>query len=72
MTGSNKGGITSGRASGRPSSKLRSSMGSSGGLTGGAFKKVRSDMNLESPDKRASSPDMAAKKTLARPRFDTY
>ena len=42
-------------------------MGSSGGLTSGAFKKVRSDMNFV-PERNAS-PDAAAKKTLARPRF---
>jgi hypothetical protein len=41
-------------------------MGSSGGLTGAAFKKVRSDFNLE--EERNVSPE-AIKKATARPRF---
>ena len=64
MPGSTK----NGRASVRGSSKLRSSVGSSGGLLGG-FKKVRSDMQLDTQD-RNSSPDQTARKGTARPRFN--
>ena len=63
LSGSTPGDLPS--QSARANSKLRASC-PAGGLATTNFKKVRSDVNL---NERNESPD-AAKRTLARPRFD--